>query len=91
MHESFLHLKLEKWHPLPLVSCHLHDAKLDLGSTTQFAIALYNHIFRAFVSNSQICQLLIQRENTQYFKPLRCCRELHKTVVKDTNTVVAIW
>ena len=87
----FLHLKLEKWHPLPLLSCHLQNIKLNLGSMTQFASTLYNHIIRAFVSNSQICQLLIQRENTHYFKLLPCCRELHKTVVKDTNTVVAIW
>ena len=75
----------------PLVSCHLHNVKLDWGSMTQFAITLCNHTIRACASNSQIYHLLIQRENTQYFEPLPCCRELHKTVVKDTNIIMAIW
>lgn len=77
--------------PSLLVSCHLYNVKLNLGAMTQFAITLYNHTIRAFASNSQIYHLLIQRENTQYFEPLPCCRELHKTVVKDTNIIVAIW
>lgn len=91
MEDSFLHLKLEKWQKHPSGSCHLHNVKLNLGSMTWSAITLYNHTISAFVSNSQICHWLIQRENTQYFEPLPCCRELHKTVVKDTNIIVAIW
>lgn len=47
-------------HP-PLVACHLHNDTLNLGSMAQFAITLYNHTIRAFVSNSQICHFLTRR------------------------------
>lgn len=90
MNLSFV-LSLRNGKHSPLVACHLHNVKLNLGSMTQFDIALCNHTIRAFVSNSQISHLLIQRENTPYFELLPCCRELHKTVVKDTNIIVAIW
>lgn len=74
-----------------LVTCHLPNVKWNLGSMTHFAITFHNHTIGAVVSNSKICHLLIQRENTQYFELLPCCREFHKTVVKDSDIIMAIW
>lgn len=73
MDESSLHLRLEKWQtlsPPTLVACHLHNGTLNLGPMTHFAISLYNHTIRAFVSNSQTCHLLIQRGKILFLRAL---------------------